>query len=440
MFKRILIANRAETARRIARTCRALNIEVVAIASAREAQALHAIEADTMEIIGSAPANQAYLCGEQIIAAARKHGAQAIHPGDGFLAENPAFARTVAEAGLAFVGPSAATLAFVGNRAHLNARMSEIGLPVLGVSVALHTFDSAHMVARAEREATRIGYPLVLKDCNGDAPIEIIENRAGLTAAFKRLRIGFFGGAVYLEQYVPNARQIEVQVLADGKGRVVHMFARETSISLHHQKIIAETAPVCDTPPMLQSMAVRAAAAIGYSGAGTLKFLVAPDGQFFFMGLCARMQAEQCVTEAVLGIDLVEHQLRVASGAPYGPRQPELSQVGHAINFRINAERRAARPAVLTRLDVPGVDSSHVRLETGVCVGEKIVPSYAPLLAKLTVWGIDRAAAVARAERVLADTRIEGLPTNLDLHRRIVADPTFRAGGYDSTLVARLHD
>jgi 3-methylcrotonyl-CoA carboxylase alpha subunit len=445
MFKRILIANRGEIACRVIDTCRRLGVETVAVFSDADAGARHVALADAAVRLGPALAAESYLRGDLIIEAARATGAEAIHPGYGFLSENPEFAEAVAVAGLAFIGPSAAAIQAMGLKDAAKRLMAEAGVPVVpGYQ------GEDQRPERLEAEAAKVGYPVLIKAVAGgggkgmrrvDRPEDFAE---ALEGARREARAAFGNDAVLVEKYVSSPRHIEVQVFGDGR-QAVHLFERDCSLQRRHQKVIEE-APAPGMPPeMREAMgraAVRAAEAIGYAGAGTVEFIVdASEGlrpdRFWFMEMNTRLQVEHPVTEAVTGIDLVEWQLRVASGEALPGRQEELELRGHAVEARLYAEDVPAGflPATgrLSRLRFP----EGVRVETGVREGDAITPWYDPMIAKLVAHGPTREAALDALGRALARTQVAGSTTNLAFLSALVAHEGFRRGEVDTGLIAR---
>ncbi|TNC73699.1 acetyl/propionyl/methylcrotonyl-CoA carboxylase subunit alpha [Rubellimicrobium roseum] len=445
MFQRILIANRGEIACRIIDTARRLGVDTVAVFSDADADSRHVALADRAVRIGPSPAAESYLNAWAILDAARTTGAQAIHPGYGFLSENPDFSDAVTQAGLAFIGPSAAAIRAMGIKDAAKALMERAGVPVVP---GYHGEDQSP--ERLAAEAGRIGYPVLIKAVAGgggkgmrrvDDPVRFPE---ALAAARREAQNAFGNDAVLIEKYVATPRHIEVQVFGDGT-RAVHLFERDCSLQRRHQKVIEE-APAPGMPDdMRQAMgsaAVRAAEAIGYSGAGTVEFIVdASDGlradRFWFMEMNTRLQVEHSVTEAITGLDLVEWQLRVAAGEPLPLQQEDLTIRGHAVEARLYAEDVSAGflPATgrLSRLRFP----EGVRIETGVREGDAITPWYDPMIAKLIAHGPTRGAALDRLARALAGTQVAGCTTNLAFLSALLAQPDFRAGRLDTGLIER---
>ncbi|WP_210527336.1 acetyl-CoA carboxylase biotin carboxylase subunit [Rubellimicrobium arenae] len=445
MFRRILIANRGEIACRIIDTARRLGVETVAVFSDADAGARHVAMADHTVRIGPPPASDSYLNAAAILDAARTTGAEAIHPGYGFLSENPDFAEAVAQAGLTFIGPSASAIRAMGLKDAAKALMERAGVPVVpGYHGADQ--DAQHLA----REAARIGYPVLIKAVagGGGKGMRRVEDPSqfadALTSARREARNAFGNDAVLIENYVATPRHIEVQVFGDGT-RAVHLFERDCSLQRRHQKVVEE-APAPGMPDaMRQAMgqaAVRAAEAIGYSGAGTVEFIVdASDGlrpdRFWFMEMNTRLQVEHPVTEAITGLDLVEWQLRVASGEPLPLRQEDLRIQGHAVEARLYAEDVPAGFLPATGRLSRRRFSDGVRVETGVREGDAITPWYDPMIAKLVAHGPTRELALDRLAQALARTQVAGCTTNLAFLSALVAHEGFRAGHPDTGLIER---
>ncbi len=451
MFHKILIANRGEIACRIIKTARRLGIRTVAVYSSADADARHVRLADEALLIGPASARESYLVVEKIIAAARQSGAQAIHPGYGFLAESADFAAACAAAGICFIGPSAAAMRAMGDKAAAKQHMAQAGVPLLpGYHGAQQDADFLHA------EADRIGYPLLIKACAGGGGKGMRQVRAAsefaaaLVACQREAAASFGETRVLLERYLPRPRHIEVQVFADRHGNVVHLFERDCSVQRRYQKVVEE-APAPDMPADLRAAlgaaAVAAARAVNYVGAGTVEFIVAagPAGglqnaSFHFMEMNTRLQVEHPVTEMITGLDLVEWQLRVAAGEPLPLLQEQLTLRGHALEARIYAEDPARdflpAPGRLLHLALPA-ETQHLRIDSGVEQGDRITPHYDPLIAKLVVWDETRAGACARLLQALTQCQIVGMTTNLEFLARLIACPAFAAADLDTTLIER---
>ena len=440
MFKRILIANRGEIACRVIRTARRLAIETVAVYSDADAGAMHVAEADAAIRIGGAAPSESYLNVDAILAAAKASGAEAIHPGYGFLSENAAFAEACAKAGIVFIGPPASAIRAMGSKSAAKALMEKAGVPV----VPGYHGDKQEPGFLA-KEAGRIGYPVLIKAVAGGGGkgmrrVDKAADFAEALAGAKREAQGAFKDDVLLvEKYVERPRHVEIQVFGDAKGNAVYLFERDCSVQRRHQKVLEEApAPGLD-PKTRKSMgeaAVAAAKAIGYTGAGTIEFIFGggPSGSaFYFMEMNTRLQVEHPVTELITGLDLVEWQLRVASGEALPLKQDELSIRGHAVEARLYAEDPAKDflPATgrLAHLALPPSNpQGPVRVDTGVRQGDTVSIHYDPMIAKLIAWGEDRAAALRRMASMLDETRVAGMVTNRDFLRAVVTHPAFATG------------
>ena len=443
MFQSLLIANRGEIAIRIARTARRLGIETIAVFSEADATAAHVACADRALPIGPAAPRESYLSIPRILDAARRSGARAIHPGYGFLSENPAFAEACAEAGLIWVGPPPAAMRAMGGKSAAKALMEREGVPVLP---GYHGDNQDPDFLAAE--GARTGFPLLIKAVSGGGGrgMRVVTNAAGFAAALEAARqeaaSAFGDPRVLIERYLPNPRHIEVQVFADAHGNAVHLFERDCSAQRRHQKIIEEApAPGLD-PARRRAMgaaAIAAARAVGYVGAGTVEFVADADG-FWFLEMNTRLQVEHPVTEAITGFDLVEWQLRVAAGEALPASQDDIRCTGHAIEARLYAEdpARDFAPAMgrLTEFDMPP-ETGGVRVDAGFRTGDTVSVHYDAMLGKLICHGPTRAEARAILSRALARCTIAGVANNLDLLARIVAHPDFAAGGIDTGFIAR---
>ncbi|HWQ13388.1 MAG TPA: biotin carboxylase N-terminal domain-containing protein [Roseiflexaceae bacterium] len=439
-FEKILIANRGEIAVRIIRACRALGIAAAAVYSEADRGALHVRLADEAHLIGPAPAPASYLDAERIVRVARACGAQAIHPGYGFLAERAHFARLCREAGLVFIGPPPEAIALMGSKTAAKRLAASVGVP----TVPGYTGDDQDPET-LRREAARIGLPLLIKASagGGGRGMRVVHDMAAfdeaLASARREAQAAFGDDALFLERLIERPRHVEVQVLADAHGNVVHLFERECSIQRRHQKIVEESPSPVLTPGLRAAMgeaAVRLARAAGYINAGTLEFLLNESGPgahesrpYYFLEMNTRLQVEHPVTEAVTGLDLVELQIAIAAGAPLPFRQEELRQEGHAIEVRICAEDPATYLPAAGRLalfDPPS--GAGVRNDAGATTGDALTVHYDPMFAKLIVHAPSRVAAVARLRRALDDYAVLGVTTNLPLLRAIAAHPAFAAG------------
>ncbi len=443
MLHSLLIANRGEIACRIIRTARRLGLRSIAVFSEADADALHVRLADEAWRIGSAAAADSYLNISAVIEAARSSGAEAVHPGYGFLAENADFAAACAEAGLIFVGPSPDAIRIMGSKSEAKTRMEEAGVPLVP---GYH--GASEDLAVLERAARAVGYPVLIKASagGGGKGMRVVEQPrefdAAVQAARREAASAFGNDQVLLEKYLINPRHIEVQVFADSQGNTLHLFERDCSIQRRHQKVLEE-APAPGLGPErraeMGAAAVAAAQAIGYVGAGTVEFIVARD-TFYFMEMNTRLQVEHPVTEMITGHDLVEWQLRVAAGEPLPCGQDELAISGHAIEARLYAEdpARGFLPATgrLDHLRFPET-GPHVRVDSGVKLGDAVTVHYDPLLAKLVVWGEDRPVALRRLSAALAGTQAVGVTTNLAFLAAVAAHPAFAAGEVDTGFIDR---
>ncbi len=445
MFDKILIANRGEIACRVIDSCRRIGVATVAVYSDVDRAARHVALADAGVHIGGALPAESYLRGDAIIAAATETGAQAIHPGYGFLSENPEFVEAVEAAGLVFIGPSAKAIRAMGLKDAAKKLMEEAGVPVVP---GYHGADQDDALLAAEAE--KIGYPVLIKAVagGGGKGMRLVEAAKGFTDALASARAeakGAFGNdAVLIEKFVEKPRHIEVQVFGDGKD-AVHLFERDCSLQRRHQKVIEEAPAPGMTAEMREAMgaaAVRAAEAIGYKGAGTIEFIVdASEGlrsdRFWFMEMNTRLQVEHPVTEAITGVDLVEWQLRVASGEPLPKRQKDLTLTGHAFEARLYAEDvpKGFLPATgtLTHLEF----AHGARADTGVRAGDTISPYYDPMIAKIVVHGSTRQIALSQLRAAIAGTEVAGTVTNLTFLGKLAADPDFSKGDVDTGLIGR---
>jgi acetyl-CoA carboxylase biotin carboxylase subunit len=444
MFKRILIANRGEIAVRVIRACRELGIESVAVFSDVDRASLHVREADFAVNIGPPPAAESYLNTERIIGAATRTGAEAVHPGYGFFSESEDFARAVEAAGLVFIGPPASAIGQMGDKVAARKLMMAAGVPVVpGSSGTLENEDEVRAVANL------IGYPIMLKAVagGGGKGVRLVENDRDLASLVRRVvneaKSSFGDSRFYVEKFVTQPRHIEVQVFADRYGNTVHLFERECSIQRRHQKVAEESPSPFVSSGMrafMGELAVKAARAVGYLGAGTIEFLADADRNFYFLEMNTRIQVEHPVTELVTGVDLVKLQIRVAAGEPLPFVQGELQQRGWALECRIYAEDPAVgfapAPGKIRTMQLP--DGPGIRVDAGVCAGAEVPIFYDPMICKLVAWGQDRSEAVARMRRALDDFRISGdLVTNLDFHRWLVRHPLFLNGEFDTGFISQ---
>src|SRR2546428_1469098 len=438
-IKRVLVANRGEIALRIIRACHEEGLEAVAVYSEVDRLAPHVRAAEVAVPIGAAPAPQSYLDGAKLIDAARRTGCQALHPGYGFLSERAPFAEAVTDAELVFVGPPAAAIRAMGDKTEARRRMQAAGVPIVpGTTrpVADH--------AQARSEAARLGYPVLLKAAagGGGKGMRLLREEGELEPAFEaaasEAQKAFGAGELYLERYLERPRHVEIQVLADSYGRVMALGERECSIQRRHQKLIEESPSLAVTPALRRRMseaATAAAGSVGYLGAGTIEFLLAQTGEFYFLEMNTRLQVEHPVTELVYGVDLVREQLRVAMGQPLRVHAGTLQPRGPAVGCRITAEDpfNDFLPAtgVIRYLVTPS--GPGVRWDGGIEAGNEGTPVYAPLLGKLIVWGDTRATALQRMQRALRELVIVGIPSSQAFHLRVMADPDFQRGDFDIT-------
>jgi len=444
MFKRILIANRGEIAVRIIRACREMGVESVAVYSDVDRGSLHVRKADYAYHIGPAQASESYLNMEKILDVARRSGAEAIHPGYGFLSENARFARACEEAGIKFIGPKAVSMEMMGSKTRARQNMKKAGVPfVPGTESGLENF------AQAERFAEQVGYPIMLKAAagGGGKGMRMVPSAAELKSALEATQSeaqrAFGDNEVYIEKFIENPRHIEMQILADEHGNTVYLGERECSVQRRHQKVLEESpSPIVD-PEMRRRMgeiAVRVAQAAGYTNAGTVEFLADQNKNFYFLEMNTRLQVEHPVTEIVTGLDLVHLQLRIAAGEPLPFRQQDIAIRGHAIECRIYAEdpdnNFFPSPGKITRLIAPS--GPGIRRDSGMYEGWEVPLDYDPLLAKLIGFAETREQAINRLRRALVEYFVGGIKTNIPLFRRILLDPDFQAGRLDTGFLDRL--
>ncbi len=444
MFTKILIANRGEIACRVIATCQRLGIATVAVYSDADRDARHVRLADEAVGIGPAPARESYLRADAILDAARRAGAQAIHPGYGFLSENADFAQACAEAGIVFIGPSAAAIRAMGDKSAAKALMAQAGVPL---TPGYH--GDAQDPAFLREQADAIGYPVLIKASagGGGKGMRRVDDSAAFIdalASCQREAQSAFGNAhVLVEKYVERPRHVEIQVFGDSHGNVVYLFERDCSVQRRHQKVLEEApAPgmTAERRAAMGKAAVDAARAVNYVGAGTVEFIAGPGGDFYFMEMNTRLQVEHPVTECITGTDLVEWQLRVASGAPLPLQQEQLQIRGHALEARLYAEDadKGFLPSTgtLRHLRLPA-GNAHVRVDAGVEQGDAITPFYDPMIAKLIVWDVDRDAALRRMQQALAECEVVGVTTNAAFLRRLVMTDSFANAKLDTALIER---
>lgn len=432
MFQRILVANRGEIAVRVIRAARELGVGVVAVASEADRDALHMRMADQAIVLGPAPSSQSYLVQEKVIDAALRTGAEAIHPGYGFLSENAAFARAVAKAGLKFIGPSPEAMQKMGDKVNARANAKAAGVPMAEGSAVLR--DAGH----AQAEAERIGYPVMLKASAGGGGIgmrilrEAKDVEPNFQSASAQALSAFGNPDLFLEKFIEHPRHIEVQVLGDEHGHVIHLGERECSIQRRHQKLVEEAPSPALSAQQREDIGAKAVALakrVGYGNAGTMEFLY-EAGQFYFNEMNTRLQVEHPVTELVTGVDLVQWQLRIAAGERLSLQQSDIRLRGHAFEARLNAEDPARNfapcPGLVKALHWPA--GPGIRVDTGLREGWTVPSHYDSMVAKLLVHAPDRAKACDRMLRAVGETRVEGFATNLPFHQALFAHPRFRKG------------
>jgi acetyl-CoA carboxylase biotin carboxylase subunit len=440
--QKVLVANRGEIALRVIRACRELDLATVAVYSTADEEALHVRRADEAVCIGPPHARDSYLNQTAILQAARQTAADAVHPGYGFLAENAAFAGACRDAGLIFVGPEPEAIEAMGNKAEARLLARSAGVPTIPGT------DGTASVAEAVQAAAAIGYPVMVKAAAGGGGRGIrtardeAELREVVGQAATEAGAAFGNDALYVEKLLVDARHVEIQVLGDTHGNLIHLFERECSLQRRRQKILEESPSPALSPETRAAMAeaaLRLAAAAGYTNAGTVEFLLDRDGSFYFIEMNTRIQVEHPVTELVTGVDLVKEQLRVARGERLSARQDELLLRGAAIEMRINAEDPERSflpsPGEITALDLPG--GPGVRVDTAAYAGYQVPPFYDSLIAKLIVWGRDRDEAISRARRALAEFRIDGVKTTIPFHLELLENDAVLAGDYHVEFLER---
>ncbi|MFA7405709.1 MAG: acetyl-CoA carboxylase biotin carboxylase subunit [Pelobacteraceae bacterium] len=443
MFHKVLIANRGEIAVRIIRACKELGIKTVAVYSQADIHSLHVKLADESVCIGPAPSSQSYLNINAIISAAELTDSEAIHPGYGFLSENAKFAEVCEKCGITFIGPTAESMRIMGDKISARQAVIKQGVPILpGTKEGVKTVDDAVKVAR------EIGFPVIIKATagGGGRGMKIVHSQAALPNAFATARAeaqsGFGNPEVYIERYCEKPRHVEIQILGDKHGNVIHLGERDCSIQRRHQKLIEEAPSTVVTPEIRKAMgdaAVRAAAAVGYNSAGTVEFLVDKQNNFYFMEMNTRIQVEHPVTEMVTGVDLVREQIRSAAGIPLRFKQEDIQIRGHAIECRINAEdpfKFTPCPGKITAYHPPG--GFGVRVDSFVYDQYTVVPNYDSLIGKLIVHADTREEAIKRMARALDEFRIEGIKTTIFFHKRIMAHKDFIEGDIDTSFLERI--
>lgn len=443
MFKKVLIANRGEIAVRVIRACRELGIHTVAVYSTADKNALHAKIADEAVCIGPAASKDSYLNVKAIIAACEVTGAEAIHPGFGFLSENPAFARTCEKCGITFIGPRAHSIEMLGDKAQAKETMKEAGVPVIvGSDGAISNIHAAHTLAN------QLGYPVMVKASagGGGRGIRIVrsddELEGQMTAAKQEALACFGNDEIYIEKFIENPKHIEIQILADNYGDVIYLGERDCSMQRRNQKVLEEAPSPIMTEELRKKMgeaAVKAAKVCGYRNAGTIEFLVDNKGNFYFMEMNTRIQVEHPITEEVTGIDLVKQQLLIASGEHLAIKQEDVKLNGHSIECRINAENPALgfrpSPGVIQSLHIPG--GPGIRVDTAVYQGYEIPPYYDSMIGKLIVHGANREEAIAKMTWALSEFIVDGVATNIDFQLKLIRTDAFLKGDYDNGYLNR---
>ncbi len=443
MLEKVLVANRSEIALRVIRACQELEIPSVAVYSDADAEALHVRRADEAVHIGPSPAGKSYLNIEAILEAARKTGADAIHPGYGFLSENASFAAACEDARLTYVGPSSEAIRKMGDKSAARRIARKADVPVVPGS------DECSSADEAAEAAEEIGYPVMVKAAagGGGRGIRVAEDeeelRKSVQVAKQEAEKAFGDGSLYLEKFLPNPRHVEVQVMADHLGNAIHLYERECSMQRRRQKVLEEAPSPginAGTRDRMTDSAVRLTEEAGYTNAGTVEFLVDDDENFYFIEMNTRIQVEHPVTEMLTGVDLVKEQLRVASGAPLSLKQEDVPFEGCAMEFRINAEDPdqdfMPSPGEISFLDVPG--GPGIRVDSAIYQGYVIPPFYDSLVGKLIVWAPNRDEAITRARRALREYRVEGIKTTIPLHIRLLEDQAFRTGDYHTGYLEEL--
>ncbi|MGD0693394.1 MAG: acetyl-CoA carboxylase biotin carboxylase subunit [Terriglobia bacterium] len=444
MFRKVLVANRGEIAVRVMRACREMSIRTVAVYSDVDRTALHVRFADEACRVGPAPSVDSYLRIDRILDAARRTGAEAIHPGYGFLAEDPNFARACSAAGFTFIGPPVAAMELMGSKTAARHALIKAGLPVVpGTDRDLESLEEVRRIA------AEMGFPVMLKASagGGGKGLRRVAREADLESAYRNARSeaqnAFNDASIYLEKYIERPRHVEFQILGDQHGNLVHLGERECSLQRRHQKVMEECPSPLVDENLRQQMgetAVRVGRTAGYSNAGTVEFIVDQDRHFYFLEMNARLQVEHPVTEMVTGVDLVKEQLRIAAGEPLDLQQEDIHMRGWAIECRVYAEDPANNffpsPGLITGLQVPA--GPGIRDDSGVSEGYRVPLDYDPLLSKLIVWGENRSGAIARMRRALDEYQVFGIQTNVPFFRRVLDHPEFVAGQVDTGFIDRV--
>ena len=443
MIKKVLIANRGEIAVRIIRACREMGIETVAIFSEADREALHTQLADQAICIGPAPSSASYLNMEQIISATLVTGADAIHPGFGFLSENSKFVELCEQCNITFIGPKSEVIRKMGHKQEARNTMIAAGVPVIPGSK-----EPIYEAAVGAEKAAVIGYPVIVKAAlgGGGKGMRVAETEADFEKSFqtaqKEAQLAFGDGTMYIEHFVQNPRHVEFQILADSHGHVIHLGERDCSVQRNHQKMIEESPSVALSEELREKMgaaAVRAAAAVGYTNAGTIEFLLEKNHNFYFMEMNTRIQVEHPVTEFVTGIDLIKEQIRIADGKELAYRQEDVKITGHAIECRINAEKplKNFRPSPGTITDVYLPGGKGVRIDSAIYSGYAVTPFYDSMLAKLIVHAKNREEAIRKMSSALGEVIIEGIDTNVDYQYEILNHPVFQSGDIDIEFISQ---
>lgn len=446
MFKKILIANRGEIAIRVVRACKELGINSVAVFSEADRNSLHVLLADEAYCIGPAPSRESYLNIPKIIGVAKKSGAEAVHPGYGFLSENEDFAEACQKAGITFIGPSVHAISSMGDKLSARELMKKAGVPIVpGSDGPVSTLDDVRAVVK------KTGFPIMIKASagGGGKGMRFVNTEAELESAVRAAKseaLNYFGDdKVYVEKYVKNPKHIEIQVFGDSHGNVVHIYERECSIQRRHQKIIEESPSPALTQKTREAMgeiAVKAAKSVNYTGAGTIEFIFDIDsGEFYFLEMNTRLQVEHPVTELVTGIDLVQEQILVASGKPMSFKQKDIVQRGWAIEVRIYAEDPITfmpSPGKIVRCRHP--QGPFTRVDSYVYPGYEVPMHYDPMIAKMSTWGATRHEAIKRCQRALDEFILTGIKTNIPLHKRILTDPKFMKGDFSTHFIDKEFD
>jgi len=444
LFRKILIANRGEIAVRVERACREMGVQTVAVYSEVDRHALHVRCADEAYLIGPSPASESYLVIDKVIDVAKTSGADAIHPGYGFLAENPLFAERCEKEGIKLIGPSAHAMRTMGSKTLARRTVQAAGVPVVpGTVEPIDTEEEVFEVAG------RIGFPVMLKATagGGGKGLRLVKGeedlRSALRMAKSEAKSAFSDDSVYIEKYIENPRHVEIQILGDRHGNYVHLCERECSIQRRHQKVVEESPSVVITPEIRAAMgkvAIDAARAVSYEGAGTIEFLVDKNKNFYFLEMNTRLQVEHPITEMVTGVDIVKEQIRIAAGEKLSLRQEDVKQTGHAIECRVYAEDPDKNfmpcPGLITSLRTPG--GPGVRDDSGVFEGFEIPIFYDPIISKLVTWGRDREEAVARMKRALLEYVVTGVKTTIPFHIRVMNNRHFLDGNFDTNFIDKV--